>query len=285
VRTPWLVALLVLPFVAWTGVDAQSPSLDEVVQRASAYLQQWVPQLANIVSTEMYDERLTQSGPAPQRRRRLKSDVLLVQYPAGPGWMLFRDIAEADGRPLDHAPDRLLKLFVEPNVNAREQADRITMEGLASHLPGATASATNPFLGIALMQDAYRPRLRFRPGKGEPTLGPHVRIVHFDEREEDEAQAGAKPVKLPLLLPDSGRASGDVWLDEETGQILKTDVHMSVDSASTSATVFAHDERLGILVPQEMRTTWRNVTGVATYSNYRRFTVQTSAPVIGPVQK
>jgi hypothetical protein len=280
-----LLALLTLPLIAWTRLDAQSPSLDEVLQRTSTYLRQWIPQLANIVATETYDERQAQSGvPGPQKRR-LKSDVLLVQYPVGPGWMLFRDIGEVDGKPLAHPPDRLLKLFIEPNLNAREQADQITLEGLASHLAGANASSTNPFLGIALMQDAYRPRLRFRLGNTEPAMGPHVRVIQFDEREESEAPAGGKPEKLSLLLPDSGRANGSIWLDEETGVILKTDVRMSLGLSLSSATIFARDARLGMFVPQEMRTSWRYVRGVATYSDYRRFDVQTVTRGLGGPQK
>src|SRR5215470_1781358 len=81
-----------------------APSLDDALHRVSAYLQQWVPQLANVVSTEVYEERSAAAGRT--QSRRLKSDVLLVQYPGGPGWMMFRDVAEADGRSLAHSPDR-----------------------------------------------------------------------------------------------------------------------------------------------------------------------------------
>jgi hypothetical protein len=262
-----------------------SPSLDEVLQRTSAYLRQWVPQLANVVSSEVYEERLFSSAASTQQTRRLKSDVLLVQYPGGSGWMVFRDVAEADGRPLPHAPDRLLKLFAEPNADAREQAIRISVEGLGYHLGRATVSATNPLLGAALLQDAYRSRFRLRLGNIERTLGMHARELRFDEREEAEAPAGGKREKLPMLLPDVGRISGSVWVDEETGQILKTDVRMTMNLSSTSTTVFAQDARLGLLLPQEMRTTWTSVTGVAKYSNYRRFNVQTSDSTIKPLQE
>jgi hypothetical protein len=280
VRKLWLLTLFALPLLEPNTIDAQSASLDDVLQKASVYLQQWVPQLANVVSTEVYEERSASAGRT--QSRRLTSDVLLVQYPGGSGWMLFRDVAETDGRPLTHPPDRLLKLFAEPNADAREQATRITMDSLGYHLGGASSSATNPFLGIALMQAAYRVRLRFRLGDTDRSMGPHVRVLRFDEREEAEAPAGGKRAKLPLLLSDAGRVSGSIWLDEETGQILKTDVHMSFGQTSTSATLFTQDARLGILLPQEMRTTWGFVNGQAKYSNYRRFNVQTSDPELRP---
>ena len=88
------------------------PSLDEVLKRAADYVSTWVPQLANIVSTEAYAQTGRVPGSTATRRLRLKSDVLLVRYPGGDlTWMLFRDVAETNGKPLAHAPDRLLTLF------------------------------------------------------------------------------------------------------------------------------------------------------------------------------
>jgi hypothetical protein len=40
------------------------------------------------------------------------------------------------------------------------------------------------------------------------------------------------------------------------------------------------------MLPQEMRTTWSTTQGVAKYSNYRRFGVQTDEkPVLPPAPK
>jgi hypothetical protein len=269
--TRLLRLLLLLLIVGWTGLDAQTPSVDDALQRASAYLREWVPQLANVVATETFDERRL-----PQRRR-LKSDLLLVQYPGGPGWMMFRDVLEADGRQLTQDPERLVKLFTGENADAREQALRISAEGVRYHLAGATSSATNPLLGIALIQDGYHPRLQFRMAKPDRTLGEHVQGIHFEER--DESVVDGKKEKLPLLLPDAGRVSGTVWLDVETGTIVKTEALMSLQTRSTSVTLFARDERLGIMVPKEMRTTWGLLTidGFAEYSNYRRFGVSSTS--------
>src|SRR5262245_48349544 len=104
--------------IASARAAAQAPSVEDVVQRASSYVRDWVPQLANIVSVEHYDQRTelsTKTGTGSgqvQQTWRLTSDVLLVRYPGeGLDWMLFRDVVEADGKPLRHEPDRLLKLF------------------------------------------------------------------------------------------------------------------------------------------------------------------------------
>ena len=98
-------------------------------------------------------------------------------------------------------------------------------------------------------------------------------MLQFEERETRDQSGGGTVDRLPLLLPDAGRVKGKAWLNEETGEILKTEVHMSLATPSASTTVFAKDARLALQVPQEMHASWGNVTGVARYSNYRRFEV------------
>ena len=261
------------------------PSLDEVLKRAADYVSTWVPQLANIVSTEAYAQTGRVPGSTATRRLRLKSDVLLVRYPGGDlTWMLFRDVAETNGKPLAHAPERLLTLFAEAPADAKEQAQRIATEGVHYHLPGATASATNPFLVVALMHEFYQPRLRFRLGD----VDRNTLALRFEERAETGAVDGRNGERLPLLLPDVGRVRGTVWLDVETGRIVKTEGRMSLYGlavSSTSTTTFALDQRLAVMLPTEMHTTWGAVSGTAKYSNYRRFNVGTTeTPILKPLR-
>jgi len=79
----------------------------------------------------------------------------------------------------------------------------------------------------------------------------------------------------PRLGRDAGSGFGDRGRD-----IVPPQRHapMALESGpvSTTKTTFARDERLGILVPKEMRTEWRNFSGTAKYSNYRRFEVRTT---------
>jgi hypothetical protein len=84
-------------------------------------------------------------------------------------------------------------------------------------------------------------------------------------------------------------------VDVVTGRIVKTEARIGTGlDLSTTITTFVEDERLGIMVPREMRTTWsyrrpggvsgRIVNGVATYGNFRRFDVRTDASVAPPPQ-
>jgi hypothetical protein len=199
--------------------------------------------------------------------------------------MWFRDVNQADGKPLPHDVDRLMKLFVTPGADATEQAARISVESFRYYLGGATVPATNPILVVALMQATYQPRLRFKLGDAERSLGPNVRAVKFEEREEVESTAGQKSrQKLPALLGPAGRIRGNAWIDVQTGAIVRTEARIGeLTAVTTTLTTFTTDTRLALLVPIEMRTNWRYtrggpVAGVAKYSNFRRFEATAETP-------
>ena len=295
--------------VVWISgsASAQAPALDSVLTHVTEYLREYVPRLARVVSSEDYEQRVavssnTQTSIGGQIFTnnsgkvtdvwRLKSEVLLVRYPIGDvDWMWFRDVSEADGKPLPHDADRLIKLFVTPNADAADQAARIAYEGFRYHLGGATVPATNPLLVMALLQAHYQPRLRFKLGDAERSLGPNVRVVKFEEREEAEpavsSDSGKKErAKLPPLLGNAGRIRGSAWVDVQTGEIVKTEARIGeLNAATTTTTTFATDARLALLVPKEMRTNWvytkgGPVIGIARYSNFRRFEATADTPVV-----
>jgi hypothetical protein len=302
-----LAAIVTVVLLLWApSPSAQAPSLDDVLTRVASYLQTYVPRLARVVASEEYEQRIqvSISGGPPVTISgsgtisggtgkvtdtwRLKSEVLLVHYPLGDvDWMWFRDVSEADGKRLPHDPDRLVKLFVTPNADVAEQASRISYEGFRYNLGGATVPATNPILVAALMQAGYQPRLRFKLGDTEKSLGANVRQIKFEEREEAEPAPGQKKgQKLPLLLDPAGRIRGSVWVDVKTGEILKTEARIGeLRKLTTTTTTFTEHERLLLLVPKEMRTSWTYsgggpVIGTAKYSNFRQFEVTAGAPTL-----
>jgi hypothetical protein len=79
-------------------------------------------------------------------------------------------------------------------------------------------------------------------------------------------------------------------VEASSGRIVKTEARLGAnEDTATTITTVGHDERLGLMVPREMRTTWmyrtdgtrRPVTGVATYSDFRRFEVRTEESLAG----
>jgi hypothetical protein len=256
-----------------------------VLARGAGYVRDSIPALANVVATEEYVQRITMPGSTtiPPTPRRLKSEFLLVRYPgADVKFMAFRDVTEVDGRIVQQSPDRIMRLFAQPGRGrgrgADQQASAIAAESARYHLPGGSFAVTNPLVAVALMHPYYHPRLRFTLGGEERSLGKGVRAVRFQELEERDGQ------KLEPLFPPVGRTRGTVWIDPQNGRIMKTDIRFVNGAASsTSTTDFDFDARMGIMLPTEMRTTWRNgsstVSGEAKYGQFRRFEVQTDTTV------
>ena len=76
-------------------------------------------------------------------------------------------------------------------------------------------------------------------------------------------------------------ARGTAWIEEGTGRILQTELQIGRGgSMPTMVTKFNLDERLQVTVPVEMRT--KNPDGLAVYSNFGRFGVQTNTQIPTP---
>jgi hypothetical protein len=76
-------------------------------------------------------------------------------------------------------------------------------------------------------------------------------------------------------------AHGRVWIEAETGRIMKTELLLDQPSLRARITTSFHfDERFGITVPYQMQEEYKfdsgtRVTAVATYARFRRFDVST----------
>jgi hypothetical protein len=263
-----------------TLLGGQTP-LESVLQRVGDYTALFVTQFSNVVADEQYRREVERQGYRP----RYRSDFLLVRYPGEQQvWMTFRDVREIDGRPARNADDRLLKLFASPFESAIQRATEIHRE--TSRYFGAWS---NPILALSFVQRHYQPRFRFSLAGRNRDLGPRVVELKYTEVVE------------PTLLQQSNylrpnlHSSGSVWLEEDTGRILKTRLVIGVAPRNTIVeTTFKADEALRINVPVELRESYfvasgGEAKGVATYGAFRRFQVQTTeqlapAPGVPPIQ-
>jgi hypothetical protein len=251
--------------------SAQSPSVEELMPRVGAYVRDFVDQFSNVVAEERYEP-----DPAHRGRQRLRSDYLLVRKPGNDrNFMTFRDVVEVNGRAVGNRNERLAKLFVQPFESAIEQANAIT-----AHSADYIFTASDPLLVMVFLQREYQPRFRFTLDQLDPALGPDVRGVRFLETTS------------PTILqqPDGQDivTRGAVWVSEQTGRVVRTELQMGREpSTTTITTVFGRDESLRIDVPAEMHETYfpprgAFVRGVARYSNFRRFAVTTNEKIDSP---
>jgi hypothetical protein len=269
-----LRAACALALAAGCGLPLQAqPAEPELVVRASAYVARFLGAFSNVVAEERYEQQME----PPRRRRTLRSELVVVQYPGTSASHVFRDVLEVDGRAVSGAGEgRLAALFREPAGQALPRAQEIAAAGARHHIQ-ELGSLNNPLLVLAFLQREHRERFRFTVSKPERSLGPTIRIVEFEE------------FRRPTMLRLGGNldmpARGRLWIDETDGRVVKTELrvagrdlaHSSMGwrPPTTITTRFGLDEALGIDVPIEMRDHYPlqhvEIRGVATYSRFRRF--------------
>jgi hypothetical protein len=236
------------------------PITPQLQQLTATYVTGVVNGLANVVAEESF--KLSKPD------RRVTSDLLLVRYPGTRRDLIpYRDVSQVDGKPIAGREQRLVDLFVKPTDFLREQARRIMLSADA-YVP----SAFNPMFVLGFLQSDFQVRFQFTVNDAGKDWPPEVKAVTFVE------------VGRPTLLREGAFGDIDVptrgtaWIEETTGRILQTELEVGRGrSAPTMVTTYRPDDRLQVTVPVEMRT--RNPEGIATYTNFRRFGVETTTTV------
>jgi hypothetical protein len=280
----------------------QGPTLATVIDRAAQYALTYEQRFSILVAEEDYYQRaersiqvgnpnqlMTGRGPGGaldignDRARRMRSDYLLVRSDEG-GWLPFRDVFEVDGRRLRDREDRMVKLLLAPSPSAMERATRIAAESARYNLGRVTRTINIPTLAVLLPRAGLRERMTFSEKGVEQVAGRAAWLVGYEERAKPTLVQSTSGVDMPM--------SGTLWVEPETGVILKT--AMSVADTNVVATVevdFREDEALDLWVPAEMREYYRapasndQIRCTATYSNYRKFSVSTDEVIEKPPPK
>ena len=251
--------------------DAQSPKVDELIPKATAYAHLFVERFSNVVAEERYEQEIT----VPRRKRVLVSDFLLVKPQGDDLWNAFRDVAEVDGKPVRDREDRLMKLFLQPSSNTLRRAAEIREAG-ARHNLADIGTLNNPLLVIAFLQSQYVERFRFNLAGLDKKLGPDVRTVRFVEFRQ--------PTMLKMNANADLFSRGLIWIEEATGRVVKTELQLGGQAAPIRiTTLFKFDEALGINVPIVMEDWYPDrageFRGKASYGKFRRFEVKTEETI------
>jgi hypothetical protein len=264
------LVLCLVVLLGGVGIDAQSQAsrVDQIVARASRWVEEFFGKYSNVVA----EERYVQDTSVPHRRRELKSDFLLVKPAGSNDWFQFRDVFEVDGKPVRDRDERLAKLFLQQPAGAIERASQVTRDSARYNLEDI-GNLNMPLVAMSLLHSRYLPRFKFTLGKQEKKLGPDVWLVQFRE------------VLTPTLLR-SGQSNGDLpargrlWIEEATGRVVKTELLIGLGNPPNQIeTTFKFDEGLKMDVPVQMKEWYGSDTdqlnSVATYSRFRRFGVTT----------
>ena len=246
-----------------------APLLEDVLRVAGGYVADYEQTLA-LVAEEEYSQQVTVS------RRILRSDILIIKDDTF-GWVEFRDVAARDGITVRDREDRLLALFTKPHPDRITQAQRIVAEGARFNLdpPNTHLNRTLnlPLTALRFLRTPDQYRSSFRIARWNERTG--MVSLEFTERHR------------PRLIgtPDNAAARGWFEIVRSTGRpTLSTLMLQSGPTLSTVTVQFAADGNVGRWLPRTMTEEYRGgfngiVSGVARYSRYRQFRVETSERV------
>ena len=288
----WVVALL-LP----ATLHAQTqPTLDAVLEQMRGYLAGYAKHLPAVIAAEKYQQR-SGSGVRAQRRL-LESEYGIIQLPGDLEWLGFREVLAVDGKPIPDSAHRLAQLFADtvrlkPDTTydttdgrrsaTLSQARRIAEESARYNIGPIYRTINDPSFVLEFLDARNSHRMRFSKG-GEETVGDtRAWVIRFQET--------GRPTIIQTRDRRDQPAQGRAWIEPATGRILRAEASVQPGFGAgnfigTIDVTFDHDEKLGFAVPARMteKYTNRNLvvvsSGEATYSNYRRFTVDTEENVV-----
>ncbi len=279
---------------------AQGQAASELIEKVTAYVRDYEQHFSALVAEERYVQVLEMEpatgaigGSLSQRnpgggmpgssggstRRVLKSEYLIARLEDG-GWMPFRDVYEVDGRRVADRSDRLAALFLKPGATAFEQAASIMADSTRHNLGSTARSISIPILGLMLLHADVRSRMDIAVGNDELVDDQPTTVLTVRER--------TRPALVKTIGGDLPMTA-TLWVEGATGRVVKTRLSVADDLVeATVTTTYRLEPKVGFLVPVRMEDAYstrkgaEQVTGVATYDKFRRFSVSTDETVKKP---
>jgi len=286
---PMLVALLIpAPLAA-----DDHPPLQTILDRVSDYVVRYQREISGVVTEERYVQDADKSDRPFVTHRELTSDLLLVRTGDGPdAYVQFRDVFDVDGSPVRDRADRLTKLFMNPSKSSKRQAAQIMNESARYNIGRVERNINVPLIALMLLDESYRSRFKYSVSiehKGTPRGLPKSAAFRLAaDAWEIDYEETATPTVIQGDRQDA-KSHGRVWVDPETSRVLMTEIVNEAKTIRTTIRVSYQSEPLaGFLLPIEMRESYvlkgrfYTFDGAATYSNYRRFTVNTVEQIADP---
>lgn len=262
--------------------SARAQSLREVLERAAEYSAAYGEVLASVLADELFEQQLVlrQEGTVIERRQ-LESEIAFVKLAGGLDWLAFRSVLRVDGTVVADAAGRLERVFRTTSPSAFTQARAIATDSARYNLGPVQRNFNVPTTVLQFLLTQHQSRFRFRKSSEERVAGEATWVVEF--REQNRATF--------IRTPDGRDApsQGRLWIVPDDGRVVRSRLVVTADIDAEIDVQWRHDTRLGIWVPAEMRERYQgswamtptssrkeayDVLGRATYSNYRRFEVE-----------
>ena len=287
-RTPCLAAGLALTAAVtlaegpYVGEHQQAPP-SSVMASVGSYVETYAQQLAAVIADEDYTQLVSNPerndllpGAQPNAReavrRRIHSEFALLRLPTDETtWTGVREVLEVDGRKVSDHAGRLTGLLQQPFLTAIDQWRALERESARFNIGDIQRDFNVPTFVLVFLRPDNQHRF----------------VFDAPRRERTEVVIGYQEVAHPMFIQDGkgndSPAQGFVRADPISGAIHATRLIVdSRDKAHAQIDVqFRNDPNLHLLVPVEMRERYWEpsghvVEGVARYSKFKRFEVDTS---------
>ena len=286
-----LPAFLALAAAASLAAEDRPP-LQVILDRVTDYVVRYQKEISGVVAEERYVQDADKSERPFVTHRELKADLLLVRTERVEAYVQFRDVFEVDGAAVRDRTDRLQKLFMTPPPDVRKQAAQIMDESARYNIGSIMRNVNVPLLALMLVDPAYQPHFKYSVStehKGTPRGLPKTPAFAL---AADAWELDFDEVITPTVIQgdhEDAKSHGRVWIDPATSRVLITElVNEAKTVRSTIRVSYASEPIAGFLLPVEMRESYvlkkrfYTFEGVATYSNFRRFTVNTEETIQTP---
>jgi hypothetical protein len=258
---------------------AQADSGDAIRDRLDGYLLDYERKLSTVIADEQMTQRDGASRSANRdvaeatKNRRIVSQVAFISLPANAGWLGFRRVVNVNGKAVNDGAAPFDVLLNEGPADDYDQA-RLLLAQSAEHNLGMPRTTNLPNLPLEFLHPRNRHRLHHRVDGRDKVRGVETTVLVFEEHSTPTIiQAAEGGDTLSLVT---------AWVEPATGRLMRAqvktrDARIGVLPFDNVVRVeFREDAALGFLVPYEMREEFfagrfREGTGTARYSNYRRF--------------
>ena len=285
-RTLGALLIVLLP-ASQAAAPQDRYTLDDVLARAGQYTVDYGEALQSVLAEETYAQRLVWRGDqGVKQERKLRSEIAFVRLVNSTEWLTFRNVLAVDDEAIPDANGRLERLLRGSTASLLVQARLITTESARFNIGPITRDINVPTTALHFLHPKHRPNCRFSKEREEVLDGERVWVIRFRERERGSLIRGTDGQNLPAL--------GRLWIVPADGRVVKSElviedfVRGRGDSKAEIGVRWRRDASLDLWVPAEMRERYEgpwyerldsrpreryDIDGVATYSNYRRFTV------------
>ena len=268
---------------------SRDPLLENALDRVGRYVSNYGEQASLILAVERYEQHYQNAPIGQPSARKLLAEFALFKTRDETGWVGFRDVISADGKPVADRQDRLQTLLRAGTPDVVE-ARRIADESARFNIGPTRRTFNQPTAALFFFLPASQWRFTFSREGMTAVGGVTAMEIAFHE-------TGSPTV----IRTSDGRdvaAQGTIWVVPSDGTVLRTKLSVSgFGGPRTSSTVdvtFARDARLRLWLPSKMTErheapavlarvpNWVTVapgvvTATATYGDFKRF--ETSASI------